>query len=72
VRPRPRAPVSAPIDWRELPRVEVEDFRLDNMPARVRRLGDLWAPLSSKKGRFDLRGCRKADAGDRAPARRAR
>jgi bifunctional non-homologous end joining protein LigD len=55
VRPRPHAPVSAPVEWRELPRVEVEDFRLDNMPARLRQLGDLWAPLVSKKGRFDLR-----------------
>lgn len=55
VRPRPRAPVSAPITWAEVRRgVRIEDFRLDNMPARVRRLGDLWAPLLDEDGRFRL------------------
>ena len=26
----------------------------DNVPARVRKLGDLWAPLLASKGRFRL------------------
>jgi DNA primase len=34
--------------------VSIEDFRLDNVPARVQRLGDLWAPLNAARGRFDL------------------
>jgi hypothetical protein len=34
--------------------VKVEDFRIDNVPARVRKLGDLWAPLNAAKGRFRL------------------
>jgi hypothetical protein len=25
-----------------------------NVPERVERLGDLWAPLEHKRGRFDL------------------
>jgi bifunctional non-homologous end joining protein LigD len=54
-RPKPRAPVSAPVTWKELERgVALEDFRLDNMPARVRRLGDLWQPMLSSRGRFRL------------------
>jgi bifunctional non-homologous end joining protein LigD len=34
--------------------VEVEDFRLDNVPARVRKVGDLWKPLLQARGRFRL------------------
>jgi bifunctional non-homologous end joining protein LigD len=55
VRPRPRAPVSAPVTWREVERgFRIEDFRLDNVPARVARLGDLWKPLLARSGRFRL------------------
>ena len=57
VRPRPRAPVSTPITWDELARgVTIDGFRMDNVPARVRSLGDLWAPVTSRgrRGRFDL------------------
>src|SRR5690349_7900370 len=46
VRPKPRATVSAPVTWQEIERgIEVEDFRLDNMPSRIQKLGDLWKPL---------------------------
>jgi bifunctional non-homologous end joining protein LigD len=55
VRPRPRAPVSAPLTWREVARgVRIEDFRLDNMAARVARHGDLFAPMLARSGRFRL------------------
>ena len=55
VRPRPRATVSTPVTWDEVARgVTIEDFRLDNVPARISRLGDLWAPLTTTRGRFDL------------------
>ena len=55
VRPRPRASVSTPVTWDEVTRgFELEDFRMDNVPARVARLGDLWAPLNAPGGRFDL------------------
>jgi hypothetical protein len=33
---------------------ELADFRLDNVLRRVRRLGDLWKPLLSGRGRFRL------------------
>jgi len=55
IRPRPRASVSTPVTWDEVTRgFELDDFRMDNVPARVARLGDLWAPLNAPRGRFDL------------------
>lgn len=55
VRPKRRAPVSTPVTWREVERgLTIEDFRIDNVPARVRKVGDLWKPLLSKTGRFNL------------------
>jgi len=46
VRPRPGAPVSTPVTWGEVEKgISTEDFRMDNVPARVRRLGDLFAPM---------------------------
>jgi bifunctional non-homologous end joining protein LigD len=55
VRPRSRATVSAPVTWDEVARgVTTEDFRIDNVPDRVARLGDLWAPLNTARARFDL------------------
>jgi bifunctional non-homologous end joining protein LigD len=54
-RPQPRATVSAPVTWDEVERgVEIEDFRVDNMPARIARVGDLWKPLLARQGRFNL------------------
>jgi hypothetical protein len=32
----------------------IEDFRMDNMPARIQRRGDLWKPLLAARGRFRL------------------
>jgi bifunctional non-homologous end joining protein LigD len=55
VRPKPRAPVSMPITWDEVEAgVELLDFRLDNAPARLRDVGDLWKPLLATRGRFKL------------------
>jgi len=55
VRPSPRACVSTPLTWAEVTRgVALEDFRLDNVPARIRRRGDLWKPLLARRGRVDL------------------
>ena len=55
VRPSPRACVSAPVRWDEVKKgIAIEDFRIDNAVARFRRVGDLWAPLLAKKGRFRL------------------
>jgi bifunctional non-homologous end joining protein LigD len=56
VRPRPRAPVSTPVTWREVEKdVEIEDWRFDNVRARLKKVGDLWKPLLQMRGRTDLR-----------------
>jgi bifunctional non-homologous end joining protein LigD len=55
VRPKPRAPVSTPLTWQEVGKdVAIEDFRMDNVPARLARRGDLWKPMLAARGRFDL------------------
>jgi bifunctional non-homologous end joining protein LigD len=56
VRPRPLAPVSAPVTWTEIEQgVRIEDFRIDNVRARIDKVGDLWKPLLAARGRVDLR-----------------
>jgi bifunctional non-homologous end joining protein LigD len=55
VRPTPRAGVSTPVTWKEIEKgVKIEDFRIDNVRARIKRVGDLWKPLLSARGRFKL------------------
>jgi bifunctional non-homologous end joining protein LigD len=55
VRPSPRAAVSMPVTWREVARgIALEDFRIDNAAARIRRRGDLWAPMLVPQGRVRL------------------
>jgi bifunctional non-homologous end joining protein LigD len=56
VRPKKRPTVSAPVTWKELERgVRIEDFRMDNMLQRLRKVGDLWKPLLARTGRVDLK-----------------
>jgi bifunctional non-homologous end joining protein LigD len=55
VRPHPKAAVSTPVTWDEIEKgVRIEDFRLDNVPSRVAKKGDLWSPMLAAKGRFKL------------------
>jgi DNA ligase D len=45
VRPKPGAPVSAPLAWAELDRVAPEDFTVATMPARFAEVGDRHATI---------------------------
>lgn len=55
VRPRAEASVSAPVTWEEVEQgVRIPDFTLFNMHERIEQLGDLYAPLLSAEGRFQL------------------
>jgi len=55
LRPRPRATVSTPVAWEEVAAgIRMEDFRIDNVRQRIARLGDLWKPLLSTRGRCRL------------------
>jgi bifunctional non-homologous end joining protein LigD len=54
IRPTPVASVSTPVTWDEIETgIRIEDFRIDNVRERVRKVGDLWKPVLGKK-RFDL------------------
>jgi bifunctional non-homologous end joining protein LigD len=56
VRPRPRAPVSTPVTWKEIDKgCGIQDFRLDNVRQRIAKVADLWKPLLQARGRVDLR-----------------
>jgi len=55
VRPTPFAGVSTPVTWEEIEGgVDIKDFRIDNVRARVAELGDLWKAVAVGKKRFDL------------------
>ena len=45
VRPRPGAPVSAPVAWDELPEIAPERLTVATMPARFAEVGDLHAAI---------------------------
>ena len=47
VRPRPGAPVSAPLTWEEVEQGQIRpgDFTIRSAPARLRERGDLFAPV---------------------------
>lgn len=43
VRPKEGAPVSAPLEWKEVkPGLQIQDFTIQNMPDRIRKKGDIW------------------------------
>jgi bifunctional non-homologous end joining protein LigD len=55
VRPTPAASVSTPVTWREIERgFRVEDFTIATVPSRIRRRGDLFAPVGARTGRVKL------------------
>jgi bifunctional non-homologous end joining protein LigD len=55
VRPTVAAGVSTPVTWREIEKgLKIEDFTLSNVPARLRKQGDLWKALLHGRGRVKL------------------
>lgn len=54
-RPTSTATVSAPVTWNEVENgLRIEDFRIENVPARLTEVGDLFAPLLDPRGRARL------------------
>jgi DNA primase len=47
IRANPRATVSAPLGWDEIPDVRPDDFDVLTMPARFAAVGDPFAPLAA-------------------------
>jgi len=50
VRARPRAPVAAPLTWRELARrsLDARSYRIDNVFRRLARGADPWRGLATR------------------------
>ncbi|MEO2062716.1 MAG: DNA ligase D [Christiangramia sp.] len=49
VRPKKSAPVSAPLEWKEVKKgLKIQDFNLKNMPERLQQKGDLFSPVLSE------------------------
>ena len=68
VRPRPLAPISTPVSWREVEKgVTIDDFRLDNVRQRFAKVGDLWKPMLQSRGRVNLERLFGSEAGERTP-----
>lgn len=45
-RPKPDAPVSAPLEWNELKRgIQIKDFTIKNMPERLEKIGDIFSQV---------------------------
>jgi bifunctional non-homologous end joining protein LigD len=55
VRGRPHAPISAPLEWREVddPEMTPNGFHLRDIRARLDRVGDPWATLRNRLGSVD-------------------
>jgi DNA ligase D len=62
VRPKPHAPVSAPLRWDELDNVAPRDFDISTMPARYVELGDVHADMADHA--FGLEGLLELAAQD--------
>ena len=46
VRPKPGATASAPLEWKEVkPGLEIGQFDIHTLPARVEKIGDLFKPV---------------------------
>jgi DNA ligase D-like protein (predicted polymerase) len=71
VRPKPRAPVSAPLSWDEVDSCEPEDFTLATMPARFAEIGDRHQDIDrypgSLEGLLDLSARHERDGLGDAP-----
>ena len=49
LRPKPGAPVSAPLYWEEVKKgLKILDFTIFNMPDRLKETGDLFKPVLGK------------------------
>ena len=53
VRPKPEAPVSAPLSWEEVESCEPGDFTLATMPARFADIGDRHAAIDQHAGSLE-------------------
>lgn len=53
VRPRPGAPVSAPLHWDEVPHICPADFTIKNILSRLQQTGDIFRKVITDRQRID-------------------
>lgn len=53
VRPRPGAPVSTPLDWKEVEKVQPSDFTIKTLPERLKKKGELFARVLNDAQNLD-------------------
>ena len=55
VRPKPGATISAPVTWDEVEKnkITIADFTIENMLARLKKKGDLFAKVLADKQSLD-------------------
>ncbi len=69
VRPTPTATVSTPLEWSEIEAgCSPQDFPMETVLKRVAQKGDLWKPLTSARGRFDVAKMLQGIGGSRGDA----
>jgi len=56
VRPKKGATVSAPLDWKEVEKkkIKIADFTIKNMLARIKKQGDIFKPVLTKRQSLNL------------------
>jgi bifunctional non-homologous end joining protein LigD len=58
MRPKKGATVSTPLDWNEVKKgLTPQQFTLETVPERVKKVGDLFAPILDSKNAVDLAEC---------------
>ncbi len=58
LRPKKGATVSTPLDWREVKKgLTPKDFTIKTIPERLKKTGDLFAPILDSKNAVDLAKC---------------
>jgi bifunctional non-homologous end joining protein LigD len=74
VRPKPAAPVSAPLEWSEVERkkIRIQDFTIKNMLRRIERKGELFKPVLKKRQTLDKALARLDELTEKPEKRRAR
>ncbi|GAA4716304.1 non-homologous end-joining DNA ligase [Brevibacillus fulvus] len=53
-RARPEATVSTPVAWEEVPNISPRDFTIYDVPDRIQKMGDLFAPLLDPDAQVSL------------------